>query len=187
VPFAQRPVQSFTVVMHTEREPQTVLSGARGVVKDLDPDLAVSRARSLDDVLAESVAQPRFYMLLLTAFAVVAVLLSAIGIYGVIAYLVGQRSREIGIRMALGATAGDVVRLMLGEGAVMAAIGLALGVAGALALSRSMTALLFGISGTDPLTYAGVTLVLGVIALVASGVPALGAARVDPAKAIRAD
>jgi predicted permease len=187
IPYAQRPVTSFTVVLHTTRDPQLVVTSVRHAVHDLDPDLAIAQVKTLDQVLAESVAQPRFYMTLLTAFALVALVLSAIGIYGVIAYLVGQRSREIGIRMALGAAPGNVVAMIVREGAVMIAIGLAIGIAGALALTRLMSALLFNTSSTDPITYGAVVVTLAAVALVASCVPALRAARVDPALAMRAE
>jgi len=185
--FAQRPISQFTVVMHASRDPQMVVADARRRIHDLDPDLAVSQVKTLDQVVAESVAQPRFYMVLLATFALVAVALSAIGIYGVIAYLVGQRSREIGIRLALGASPGSVVQMIVREGAVITLIGTAIGLAGALALTQSMRALLFGVAPTDWVTYLGVTAVLLLVALVASSVPALRAARVDPALAMRAE
>ena len=177
----------MNVVLHTTRDPQAVVADARAAIKQLDPDLAVAQVKTLDDVLAESVAQPRFYMVLLTAFALVAIVLSAIGIYGVVAYLVGQRSRELGIRIALGATPARVVRLVIREGVTMVAVGLGIGLASALALTRLMGALLFSVKPTDPVTYIAVTLLLGAVALVASSVPASRAAHVDPAIAMRAD
>jgi putative ABC transport system permease protein len=187
IPYAQRPVESFNVVLHGTRDPGLLVGEARRAVHDLDPDLAVSQIRTLDQVVAESVAQPRFYMTLLAAFAVVALVLSAIGIYGVIAYLVGQRSREIGIRIALGAEPGRVIAMIVREGAAMIATGLVIGLAGALALTRLMGALLFDTSTTDPLTYAAVIATLAGVALLASGVPALRAAQVDPALTMRAE
>jgi putative ABC transport system permease protein len=185
--FAQRPISQFTVVMHTSRDPQMVVADARRRIHDLDADLAVSQVKTLDQVVAESVAQPRFYMVLLTTFALVAIALSAIGIYGVIAYLVGQRSREIGIRLALGASPVSVVQMIVREGAVITLVGTAIGLAGALALTQSMRALLFGVAPTDWVTYLAVTAVLLLVALAASSVPALRAARVDPALAMRAE
>ena len=164
-----------------------VLGSVRTIVHEIDPALAISQVKTLDQIVGESVAQPRFYMTLLTVFAVVALLLSAIGIYGVIAYLVGQRSREIGIRIALGAGPRSVVGLIVREGAIMAGIGLGLGVAGALALTRLMSALLFDTSPSDPTTYLVVVVVLGSIALIASCLPALRAARIDPALSMRAE
>jgi ABC-type antimicrobial peptide transport system permease subunit len=133
------------------------------------------------------VAQPRFYMTLLSAFAVVAIVLASIGIYGVIAYLVGQRSREIGIRIALGASPARVVRMVVNEGVAMVAMGIGIGVVGAIALTQLMRALLFDTKSTDPMTYILVTLVLAAVALVASSVPALRAANVDPSLAMRAE
>jgi putative ABC transport system permease protein len=164
-----------------------VVADARRAIHELDPDLAVAQVKTLDEVVAESVAQPRFYMTLLTVFAVIAILLSAIGIYGVIAYLVGQRSREIGVRIALGASRANVVRLIVREAVLMAAAGIGIGLVGALALTRLMGALLFDLKATDPITYLAVTGVLGGVALLASSVPALRAARIDPALAMRGE
>jgi putative ABC transport system permease protein len=187
VPFAQWPMQSFNVVLHTRGDPQLVMGEVRRAVHELDPDLALSQVKTLDKFIDDSVAQPRFYMTLLAAFAFVALALSAIGIYGVIAYLVSQRSREIGIRIALGATSGGVVRMIVREGAAMVGAGLAIGLVGALVLTRLMSALLFNTSSSDPTTYGVVIVTLAGVALLASSVPALRAARVDPALAMRAD
>jgi predicted permease len=186
-PYDQWPVSSMNVVIHTTREPMAVVADARRAIHELDPDLAVAQVKTLDEVVAESVAQPRFYMTLLTVFAVIAILLSAIGIYGVIAYLVGQRSREIGVRIALGASRANVVRLIVREAVLMAAAGIGIGLVGALALTRLMGALLFDLKATDPITYLAVTGVLGGVALLASSVPALRAARIDPALAMRGE
>jgi putative ABC transport system permease protein len=186
-PYDQWPMSNMNVVLHTTRDPQAVVADARAAIKQLDPDLAVAQIKTLDAILADSVAQPHFYMVLLTAFALVAISLSAIGIYGVVAYLVGQRSRELGIRIALGATPSRVVRLVVREGVAMVAVGIGVGLVGALAVTRLMGALLFSVKPTDPLTYVAVTLLLGAVALVASSVPASRAAHVDPATAMRAD
>jgi putative ABC transport system permease protein len=185
--FDQWPMSNMTVVLHTTREVQSVVTDARRAIAELDPDLALAHVGTLENVVAESVAQPRFYMMLLTAFAVVAILLASIGIYGVIAYLVGQRAREIGIRIALGASPSNVVRMVVNEGVVMVAIGIGVGIVGAIALTQLMRALLFNTTSTDPMTYILVTLVLAAVALVASSVPALRAANVDPALAMRAE
>ena len=186
-PYAQWPVSSMNVVLHAGREPEAVVADARRVIRELDPELALSQVRTLDAVLAESVAQPRFYMLLLTAFALVALALSAIGIYGVVAFLVGQRSREIGVRIALGASRGRVIRMIVREGSAMTLGGLGLGLLGAFGLTRLMDALLFGVAATDPTIYALVALVLAGVALASCWVPALKAARVDPALTMRAE
>jgi putative ABC transport system permease protein len=139
------------------------------------------------DAVAQSVAVPRFNMLLLSAFAALALVLSAIGIYGVIAYSVAQRTREIGVRMAIGAARLDVLRLVLKEAAMLAAVGVALGLAAAALLSQLMTRLLFGISARDPLTFALGGGILVVVALSASCIPALRATRVDAVAALRAE
>ncbi len=186
-PYDQWPMSNMNVVLHTTRDPQAVVADARGAIKQLDPDLAVAQIKTLDAVLADSVAQPRFYMVLLTAFALVAIALSAIGIYGVVAYLVGQRSRELGIRIALGATPSRVVKMVVREGVAMVAVGVGVGLVGALALTQLMGALLFNVKPTDPVTYAAVTVLLGAVALIASSIPASRAAHVDPALAMRAD
>lgn len=187
IPFAQWPVGVMTVVIHSTREPQSVIADARQAIRELDPDLAIAHVMTLDDVVAESVSQPRFYMTLLSAFAVVAIVLASIGIYGVIAYLVGQRSREIGIRIALGASPSRVMRMVVSEGVAMVAVGIGVGVVGAVALTQLMRALLFNTKSTDPMTYLLVTLVLAAVAMLASSVPALRAANVDPALAMRAE
>jgi putative ABC transport system permease protein len=187
IPYAQWPMNSVTVVMHTTRDPFAAVADARRGIKELDPDLALSSIKTLDQVVSESVAQPRFYMVLLAVFAGVAVLLSAIGIYGVIAYLVGQRSREIGIRLALGASQATVIRMIARDGAIMTAAGIGVGLLGAFALTRSMTALLFDVKPSDPVTYLAVTALLAAVALAASCIPALRAAHVDPALTMRAE
>ena len=186
-PYEQWPMSNMNVVLHTTRDVQAVAADARRAIAELDPDLAVAHVATLEDIVAESVAQPRFYMVLLTAFAVVAILLAAIGIYGVIAYLVGQRAREIGIRIALGASPSRVVNMVVREGVAMVTVGIVVGVVGAIALTQLMGALLFDTKATDPMTYALVALMLGAVALIASSVPALRAARVDPALAMRAE
>ncbi|HEY9383631.1 MAG TPA: FtsX-like permease family protein, partial [Gemmatimonadales bacterium] len=185
--YDQWTVSSFNVVIHSGRDTESLVQDARRAVHELDPDLAIAQVKTLDAVLAESVAQPRFYMLLLSAFAAVAMLLSAIGIYGVIAYLAGQRVREIGIRIALGASQGRVVRMIVREGTLMTLAGIGIGVLGALGLSRLLGALLFGVKPTDPVTYLAVTGGLALVALLASGIPALRAAKVDPALTMRSE
>jgi putative ABC transport system permease protein len=157
------------------------------VVRELDSNLPMYDVQSLERIVSESVARPRFYMLLLTSFAAVALVLSAVGIYGVIAYLVTMRTRELGIRIALGASHADVLRLVMGEGVRVTLVGLAIGIAGALLLSRLLATLLFGVAPTDPLTFALVALTLGAVALAASIIPARRAAKLDPLLAIRAD
>jgi len=139
----------------------------------------------MDEIVGESIAARRYTMLMLGLFAIVAVALASIGVYGVLAYLVTSRTQEIGVRLALGAEGADVVRLFLREGAVLTAVGLVCGLAGAIAAVRGLRTLLFGVSATDPTTFAGVALLLIVIALAASYMPARRAARVDPMQALR--
>jgi predicted permease len=186
-PYDQWPVSGVRVVIHTRGNPRSVVTDATRIVHELDPGLAVAQVMTLDGIVAESVAVPRFYMMLLTVFAFLAIVLSAIGIYGVIAYLVGQRAREIGVRMALGASRAAIVSMVVREGTGLALVGLAIGTVGALALSRLLGALLFGISPHDPVTYLIVGAALVVAATAACWVPARRAARYSPALAMRSE
>jgi ABC-type antimicrobial peptide transport system permease subunit len=142
-------------------------------------------AQSMEGIISDSLADRRFSMILLGVFAVLALVLASVGIYGVISYLVGQRTHEIGVRMALGAESRDILRLVVGQGGRMAGIGIALGVAVALGLTRLMANLLFGVKPTDPLTFVAVAVLLCCIALLACYVPARRAMRVDPVVALR--
>jgi len=188
MPYAQWPVEAMAVVMKTAVPPATVGEAARRAVYSVDASLPVSNVRTLQQIVARSISQPRFYMSLLAVFAGVAVLLAAIGIFGVLSYAVAQRTREIGIRMALGAHERTVVALVVREAMIMAAAGVFIGVAVALPLTRLLDAkLLFGTSAHDPLTFASVGALLGVIALAAAYVPARRATRVDPIVALRAE
>jgi ABC-type antimicrobial peptide transport system permease subunit len=141
--------------------------------------------KSLEEIVADSLADRRFTMILLGVFAALALLLSSLGIYGVISYVVGERTHEIGIRMALGAQRSHVLQLMLGEGMKMALLGVAIGIAAALGLTQLMTKMIFGISATDPVTFCAVALVLASVALTACYIPARRAMRVDPMVALR--
>jgi putative ABC transport system permease protein len=151
----------------------------------LDPDLLTTRIRTMDTLISRSLQSPRFQMVLVGTFAGIAVLLAALGVYGVLAYSVTQRTREIGIRMALGAQPRDVFRLVVSQGMIPAAVGILIGLAGALALTRFLERLLFGVKPTDLATFAGVAVVLAVVALAACYLPARRAARVDPIVALR--
>ena len=141
--------------------------------------------QTMNEVIAETLAERRFSMILLDAFAVVALLLASVGLYGVISYLVGQRTHELGIRMALGATRKNVLRLVLGQGMKMALSGVALGLVAALGLTRLLAKMLYGVSTTDPVTFAVISLLLTIVALLACFVPALRATKVDPLVALR--
>lgn len=178
-------VQSMFLIVRTSREPDTVTSLVRSRLAGLDRDVPVSQVRTMDELLFESVAEPRFRMILLGAFAGLALLLAAIGIYGVLAYAVERRINEIGVRIAMGAQQHHVLSLVLSHGVLLAAIGIAVGTAGALSLTRLLGSLLFQVTTTDPFTFVAVPAVLLVAALTASYIPARRAMRVDPLVALR--
>jgi putative ABC transport system permease protein len=173
LPFDQWPVQSMSVVMKTAVPPGTLGEAARRVVYSVDPNLPVANLRTLEQIVARSTSQPKFYMTLLTAFAGVALALAAIGIFGVLSYAVAQRTREIGIRMALGAQQRAVLGMVVRQAMIFAAAGITIGTVCALALSRSLVAtLLFSTSPHDGATFAVVALLLAAVALASSYVPA---------------
>jgi len=161
-----------------------MVSAARGIFHDLAPDAPVKFSTFAEE-MGGWLADRRFLLLLVGLFAAAALALAAVGIYGVVAFSVTRRTQEIGIRMALGSRRSDVLRLVLGEGARMAALGVAIGVGASLAITRLMSSLLFGISATDPLTFVGVAALLSCVALLASYIPARRAMRVDPTIALR--
>ena len=187
LPHAQHPVDSLTIVVRTAGDPQTFIPTARADLAAIDRDLPMAAVRTLDQVVGRSIAERRFTMLLLATFAALALTLAVIGVYGVLAYLVSQRTREIGVRLAIGAAPSDVVRLFVREGLMLAAIGLVGGLIGAVAAARALTTMLFGVTPTDPLTFAGVAAALAIIALAASYLPARRAAAIDPMNALRMD
>ena len=168
-------------------DPERLAAAARAEVRRLDPRLPVAQLRTMEEVVAGALAAPRFLTLLVGLFAVVALALAAIGTYGVLAYAVAQRTRELGLRVALGAQAADVRRMVLGEGARLAGLGLGLGVAGALAARQLLASQLFGVAPTDLATFAGVVGLLAAVALAACYLPARRATRVDPLTALRAE
>jgi predicted permease len=185
---SQMPVTFMSIVVRTaSSDSDALMSSIRGRLRAIDPNVPIYQARTIDQLMGESVAKPRFYMLLLGAFALCALVLAAIGIYGVMAYVVGQRTHEIGVRMALGARGTQVLREVVARGMRPAAVGLAAGLAGALALTGVLSKLLYGVSATDPLTFVGVAVVLVTVALLANWIPARRAARVDPAIALRSE
>ena len=175
----------MTLVIRTQGDPTSIAAGARNVIQSIDSEQPIADVRTLDSLLANSIARARFSALLLAVFAGLAVALSSIGIYGVISYAVTQRSHEIGVRMALGAQGSDVVKLVLRSGMMLAVTGVLLGLAGAFALTRVMTSLLFGVTPTDALTFASVSALLLLIALVACYLPARRATKLDPLAALR--
>lgn len=179
--------RSMYLVVRTAGEPLGLAAALRQEVNALDRDLPLTNVRAMEQVIHESVAEPRFRTSLLGLFALVAVLLAGIGLYGVISYAVTERTHEIGIRLALGAQGSDVLRLVVKQGMWLTGVGLALGLTASLALTRMMKTLLFGISTTDPLTFGGITLLLTFVALAACWIPARRATKVDPLIALRHD
>ncbi|HWT02800.1 MAG TPA: ABC transporter permease [Pyrinomonadaceae bacterium] len=186
VPYEQADVDRLTVVARTASGNPTNVAGAlRGVFAAMDKEQPVYNVRPMTQLLDESVARRRFNMMLLGGFAALALLLAGIGIYGVISYSVAQRTREIGIRIALGAQIGDVIKLVLKQGLALALVGLAAGLVVAFFITKLMSSLLFGVSATDPVTFASVALILLFVALLACYIPARRAANVDPNVALR--
>jgi putative ABC transport system permease protein len=185
VPVAQRIGRALSLVVSTDGEPTALAADLRETVWSLDPDLPVSQLASLEDVFAASIGSQRFMSWLLGAFAGLALVLAAVGIYGVMAFMVGRRTREIGIRMALGARPADALRVVMGRGLRLTALGLALGLVGALAASRALSTLLFEVAPTDPVTLITVSVLLAGTALFACFWPARRATRVDPIETLR--
>src|SRR6204780_2610631 len=175
----------MSVVVRGPGDPAMLAAAVRQALRPIDPDQATSTFRTMADVVSSSAANDRFNTLLLGAFAAIALLLTAAGIFGVLSYLVTQRTREIGLRMALGAQRTDVLRVIVGHGLRIFLLGLCIGVAGAIVVTRWMSSVLFGVKPTDPLTFVVVALVLGIVAFLASYVPARRAMRVDPIVALR--
>ena len=171
--------------VRTDRDPQLLTVSIREVLKEVDNNVPMANVRTMDEIVSISVAQPRLEAILLGAFGALALLLASVGIYGVLAYSVSQRTSEIGIRMALGASRASVLRMVLGQGLRLTLVGLAIGFVLALALTRVMSGMLFGISPTDPATFAAILLLLAIIALLACYLPARRATRVDPMVALR--
>ncbi|QYM80668.1 ABC transporter permease [Horticoccus luteus] len=186
-PFAQQPLPFLTFVVRTSGPIPGLPAAIRNAIYSVDKEQPVARIRALDQLLAESVARRRFTMFLFAVFSAVALLLAMIGIYGVMAYTVTQRTGEIGIRMALGAQPGDVLRLVLAQGGRLVALGLAAGLVGSLLLTHFLASMLFGVSAHDPLTFAVIATTIAAIAALACWIPARRATRVDPLIALRAD
>jgi putative ABC transport system permease protein len=181
--FAFFPPQDL--VVKTQVDPQSLAPMVRRTVWDIDKDQPVSNIRTMEEIFADSIARQRFSMLLLAIFAILALVLASVGIYGVMSYSVAQRTREIGIRMALGARRGDVLKLVVGQGLKLVLIGVAIGLAASFILTRVMSSLLFGVSATDPITFFVISLVLTSVAVLASYIPARRAVSVDPMVALR--
>ena len=176
---------SLALVVRTSSDPGALSEAVRDSVRSIDPDLPVYSIRTMEEVMSVSVGQQRFAMVLLGVFALIALVLSAVGIYGVMSYSVSQRTHEIGIRMALGARQGDVLQLIIKQGFILTFSGMAIGLIAAFAVTRFMSFLLFAVSPTDPLTFASITALLGAVAMLACYLPARKATRVDPMIALR--
>jgi putative ABC transport system permease protein len=186
VPYVQRPTSpELFLVVRTDGDPASLAPSVRGAVANVDRDLPVFRMTTMEKMVAESLAQRRFSMFLFGVFAALALVLAVVGLYGVMSYAVAQRTHEIGLRMALGAQGRDVLRMVVGQGMWLVAVGLALGLAGAFGLTRLMSSLLYEVSAADPVTYAGIAVLLGAVALLASYLPARRATKVDPMEALR--
>jgi len=187
VPHQQFAVQTMSLFVRTENDPRGIASALRYAIGELDKDVPLYRERLLTDYLSASIAQPRFNALLVGLFSAIALLLAAAGIFGVMSYAVSQRTQEIGIRLALGAQRGDILRLIFGEGMRLVAIGVIVGAALIFVLRKLMSSLLYGVGPTDPLTIAGVIILLGTVALLACWWPARRASVVDPVVALRSE
>ncbi|MDX6613980.1 MAG: hypothetical protein QOD75_3166 [Blastocatellia bacterium] len=184
VPAAQIPFNQMTLVVRTTNDPHSLITGVQNEVRAMDQDVPVFNIKTMDEYISATVAAPRFNTTLLVIFAVVALILTVVGLYGVMSYSVAQRTNEIGIRMALGAQTRDVMRLIVSQGFKLVLLGLAIGLVGALALMRVLASLLFGVSARDPYTFAAVAIVLASVALLACYIPARRASRVDPLQAL---
>jgi ABC-type antimicrobial peptide transport system permease subunit len=168
-------------------DPAAAAQGIRAEIRRAAPDLPIESAVTMDDAVAASVAEPRFRMVLLGLFAGAAMLIATCGLYGLMAYAVTQRRREIGVRMALGATRRDVQRLVLGRALRIVAVGLVIGLVGAVGVTRVLQTFLFGVTPTDPIAFAAVTLLLLAVGVLAAWLPARRATRIDPSAALRAE
>jgi predicted permease len=181
------PIRGMTLVVKAQADPNTLVAPVRQAIRSLDPGLPVADIRTMDDVVAATMSAPRFTGMLLGVFAGLALILSAIGIYGVLSYVVSRRTREIGIRVAVGAGRGQVLRLVLGSGVALALVGIAIGLAAAAVFSKAMSTLLHDVKPLDPPTFVAVALSLTAVAIAASLVPAWRATRVDPVRALKAE
>ena len=187
LPHAQMPINNMNLVVRATNDPRSLAGAIQHEVQSLDRDIPVYRIKTLEQYLGVAVSQPKFNALLLSLFAGLALLLTAIGLYGVMAYSVVQRAQEIGIRIALGARTGDVLKMVLRQGLKLTALGLLIGLAAAYALTRYMQSLLFGVRAADPLTFAAIALLLIAAALLACWIPARRATKVDPMVALRCE
>jgi putative ABC transport system permease protein len=187
VPITQNPWFSASLAVRTAGDPLSMAAAVKAAIARIDKDQPLTRIRTMDEVAAEATSQPRFRAELVGLFAVLALALAAVGIFGVLAFSVGQRAREFGIRVALGAQSRDVLQLVLGGALKMTGAGVAIGLAAAAVLTRLLGTLLFNVQPIDPITFVGAAAVLATAALVAGAVPAWRATRADPAVTLRQD
>lgn len=184
-PYTQMPIDSMFVVMRTKADPISYIPAVRQQLRTQDPEQPIYAVKTMEQYVNAAMAQPELRAVLLAAFAGIALVLAAVGIYGVMAFIVAQRTHEIGIRLALGAEPRAVLRMVLGQGMVLTIIGIGIGVAGATAVARLLSGLLYGVSAVDPVTFVSLSVFLGAIALLAIYLPARRATRVDPIVALR--
>jgi ABC-type antimicrobial peptide transport system permease subunit len=192
LPYGQHPhpvlagmYRNVSLVVKSESDPTALVSSLRAALQEIDPDQPLVKVRTMEQAIGDSIAQPRLRTVLLTVFAGVALVLALSGVYGVMAYTVLQRTQEIGVRVALGASQQEVVRMVVGQGARLAVIGVVLGLAGAVIASRALEGLLFEMPGLDPVTFAAAALLLTAAAVLASYLPARRAASVPPVISLR--
>jgi ABC-type antimicrobial peptide transport system permease subunit len=183
----QFPTRAMTIAFRGRTDPAAMLSAAKTVLQGLDPDLPMYYVRTMEQRVDESLARRRFSMLLLGVFASIALVLATIGIYSVMTYLVNQGIRELGIRIALGASQRDILSLVVGQGMALSLFGVTLGLAAAFLLTRLIRSMLFGVAVTDPFTFAGISLLLALITLLATYIPAQRATQIDPVISLRQD
>ncbi len=181
------PVRGMTLVVRSAQDPRALVAPVRALIREMDPNLPVADIRTMDDVVSATLSAPRFTTVLMGVFAALALALSAIGIYGVLSYVVSRRTREIGIRVAIGAGRPQVLRLILMDGLGLALVGVAVGLAAAAGLSRLLTSLLHGVTPADPATFLAVAAALTLVALLASLIPAWRAASLDPVRALKSE
>jgi len=187
MPQSQVPFTQLIVVVKSSNDPHSLISSVNREVRSMDQELPVFSIKTMEEYISASVAAPRFNTTLLSIFAAVALVLTIIGLYGVMSYSVAQRTNEIGIRMALGAQTRDVLALIVKQGVMLVLIGLGLGMVGALALTRLLATLLFGVTAKDPMTFISIAALLSLVALLACFIPAWRATRVDPLEALRCE
>jgi putative ABC transport system permease protein len=184
-PYTQMPIDSMFVVMRTNTDPNSYIPAVRQQLRSLDPEQPIYAVKTMEQYVSAAMAQPELRAVLLAVFAGIALVLAAVGTYGVMAFLVAERRHEIGIRLALGAEPRAVLRMVVGYGIILTLAGLGIGLAGATALARILSGLLYGMSATDPMTFVALAVSLGVVSLVAAYVPARRATKVDPIVALR--